>query len=80
MGCRCCTSFVEHIRSIGFSYKAAPQTNARERALSADLAAFRRLTEDGLEPKGIDGMAALEARGVPAHVIEGTIPMIIEAI
>jgi hypothetical protein len=70
----CCSSTKEHLRSISFTWKAAPQVNARERILSRDLAAYKSLTEDGLEPKGIDGMHELVTRDAPAHVIEGQPP------
>lgn len=39
--------------------------------LSKDLAAYKRLTESGLEPAQIDGCHRLETTGASAAQIEG---------
>jgi hypothetical protein len=49
--------------------------NRRDAVLRRDLDAYKRLTDDGLEPKRIDGCAQLEATDAPRHVIEGGLPL-----
>ncbi|MCA1842164.1 MAG: hypothetical protein LC792_03050 [Actinobacteria bacterium] len=49
--------------------------NRRDRQLSKDLGAYRRMIDDGFEPARIDGSADLEARQAPRHEIEGGLPV-----
>lgn len=71
----CCRSARDHFRSIRTIGEGTRHENRRERTLSKDLAAYRSLTEDGLEPKRIDGCAELVGRDAPRHVIEGNLPV-----
>lgn len=61
----------QHYRSVTLATANLVIQNRRDRKLARDLHAYKSLTEDGLEPKRIDGMAELVARDAPAHVIEG---------
>lgn len=63
-GCWACK-----VRSVGVSAEAMPNrkgpiaaVNAKDKVLSDDLAAYKRLRRDGLQPKRIDGSATVEAR------------------
>lgn len=57
------------VLSIGISAEALPNRkgpiaaiNHKDKVLSDDLAAYKRLRRDGLQPKQIDGSAIVEAR------------------
>lgn len=64
-----CPTYRDHLLSVGIAASATPSrrpataaTEVQERQLDRDLDAYRRLRKDGLQPKGIDGSARLEAR------------------
>jgi hypothetical protein len=57
-------------KTISVIGKASGATNERERKLSADLAAYKRLRLEGLQPPGNDGCAALEAESISRCEIE----------
>jgi hypothetical protein len=67
-GCKCkCATFKEHIGSGPFIASSARPTrsnvahqNAVEAQWARDMPAYKRLREEGLQPKHIDGSAALE--------------------
>lgn len=74
----CCASNREHWLSVGFSASAMPSrkasaaaTNARETVLSKDMDAYQRLRRDGVQPKRIDGCAAVEKVARSRSDIEG---------
>lgn len=57
------------VLSIRLSAEATPNRrpqpvdiNRRDKVLEKDLAAYKRLRHDGLQPRGIDGSAAAENR------------------
>lgn len=52
--------------------RALVEGNRKDAVLSADMAAYRRLIADGLEPKSLHGCRDLEARDATAAEIEGT--------
>jgi len=47
------------------------EINARERSWNRDMPAYKRLREQGLQPRQIDGAAALESRASERWQIEG---------
>ncbi len=63
-----CISYREHLLSVAISSTAMPSRNGvaaqvqRERTLDRDLSAYKRLADDGVQPKGITGAADIEAR------------------
>jgi hypothetical protein len=68
--CKCqCSSFREHALGITFSSTAMPtrrpqvvETADTERRWDKDMPAYKRLRDDNLQPRHIDGSAELEAR------------------
>lgn len=48
----------------------AAATNAREARWQKDMPAYRRLRRDGVQPKGIDGCAEVEAKAEAVHEVE----------
>ena len=46
--------------------------NQREKNWSKDMPAYKRLRKEGLQPKAIDGCAAVEQLATSKHQIEGT--------
>ena len=49
--------------------------NEKDRVLDKDLAAYKRLRDDGLQPKNIDGSATVEARANEKWQVEtGILP------
>ena len=68
---------LDKLRSISVSGSAMPtrsnvrQISETEERWSKDFPAYRRLRQDGLQPRTSDGAADLEARGAEAHEIEG---------
>jgi hypothetical protein len=56
-------------RRAGASHAA--WVNATERRWDKDMAAYKRLVGDGLQPPKIDGCAVLEKRAEHRHQIEG---------
>ena len=77
----CTLTYREHLLSIGVSPSATPtrgkgwhasRVNAKEAAFDKDSAAYRRLRKEGLQPRNIDGSAALEQKAeVAEHVTTG---------
>ena len=53
---------IEKYRSISILGKRTQRANQKDSALSKDMAAYRRLRADGLQPAQIAGCAELEAR------------------
>ena len=70
----CCRTERDHYRSLTFATSVLVDGNRSDRVLSADLAAYKRLVQSGLEPKGVNDCARLEATGAPAYEIEGRPP------
>lgn len=66
----CCPTNREHWMSVGVAPSALPtrggarvsDTNRRERELVGDLAAYKALRHDGLQPQGITGAKQLTNR------------------
>lgn len=50
-----------HIRSVQFDGKPPSPQSEMERRWSKDMPAYRRLRDQGLQPRQIDGCAELEA-------------------
>lgn len=71
----CCPSQRDHYRSVSFGTSAeARRIDERERQWARDHAAYRRLRADGLQPKSLDGAAAVEARAdLPVEVEMGKV-------
>ena|SRR5260370_38558468 len=60
-------SFADKIKTISVSKKRGA---AQEKTLAADLAAYRRLRKEGLQPPSVDGAALLEQRSVTRQEIQ----------
>lgn len=58
------SEFADKIRSIGV-LKATP----RDKALDKDMAAYKRLRKNGLQPPTIDGCADLESKATSQEEI-----------
>ena len=57
----CCETQAAHYRSVSFT--AAPSsTTLTERRWDRDMPAYKRLRENGLQPRCIDGCGDLEAK------------------
>jgi len=52
--------------------EAVSHINQREKNWSKDMPAYKRLRKEGLQPKTIDGCAAVEQLATSRHQIEGT--------
>lgn len=67
----CCIDQKSHYRSIVIAGAPSSQT-VQTRQADADMDAYRRLRQDGLQPKSITGSAALEkAADVPFEIESG---------
>lgn len=82
----CSLSYRDHLVGVGLGVDAIPSravtrnpdmpdepctvTRAREKWLTADRDAYKRLRDDGLHPRAIKGAAALEARAETRSEIE----------
>ncbi len=53
--------FAEKSRTVGIESAGTWKINARDKEMSADNAAYRRLRKDGVQPERVDGSARLEA-------------------
>lgn len=67
----CCPSPKEHYRSLRFFSAGLGPLHEKDRVLSQDLMAYKRLIGDGLEPAHIDGCWDMERRDATAAEIEG---------
>lgn len=77
----CTLTFREHLLGIGVAPSATPtrgkgwhaaRTNKKDAQFDKDSAAYRRLRKEGLQPRNIDGSAALEQKAeVAEHVTTG---------
>lgn len=77
----CCPTNRDHWLSVGIGGSAIPSrrgavaaTATAEKALDRDLDAYQRLRHDGLQPKRIDGSAAVEKVATERHHVEGGVP------
>ena len=75
----CTLTYVQHLQGVGVGASAIPnravnrtpgspdepaiQTHIREKRWQRDMAAFRRLSKDGLTPPQVDGSALREREG-----------------
>lgn len=53
----------------------AAHVNATERQWDRDMAAYKRLRRNGVQPPGIDGCAVLEQQATDRVQIEGPVPV-----
>lgn len=65
----CCPSQADHYRSVVVRPLASPASQ-REKALSADLDAYRRLRKHGVQPKTYTGAAHLEREASSSFEVE----------
>lgn len=70
--------FQEKLRSISFAPSAMPSRapgavldGGRESRWEKDIPAYRRLRKDGLQPKKVDGCAAVEQKAESRVDVEG---------
>lgn len=78
-GCSCnCATFREHVGNgpyIGAAARPTRDNNVqavtdREAQLTKDLPAYKRLRQDGLQPKHVGGSADLEKRATDSFEVE----------
>ena len=63
--------FAESARSLSVMSQATRTINRRDATLSTDLAAYKRLRKDGLQPPRIDGSAMRERHAESRAQVEG---------
>lgn len=66
----CCPSPREHYRSLVFNKTGQGTVHDRERKLGADLASYKRLRDNGLQPPRIDGCSVLEKHAATKTEVE----------
>lgn len=66
----CCPSQAEHYRSLVYSKAGIGTKHDRERKLSADMEAYRRLRKQGLQPPRIDGASVTEKHATTKAEVE----------
>lgn len=57
----CCDSPKEHFRSLQFTGIVPCATSQMEKRWEKDMPAYKRLRDDGMQPKNIDGSAKIES-------------------
>lgn len=65
----CCPTQGEHYRSLVIAGAPSAKTMEQRRD-DADMDAYKRLRKDGLQPRGIEGSAALEKAAFTRNEIE----------
>ena len=65
----CCETQAEHYRSVRLS-TGPTQTSRKESQLDTDLAAYKRLTQNGVKPKTFVGAAEFERKAQSKVEIE----------
>lgn len=76
--CKCqCASFREHALGVTVSMSAMPtrkpvvvETTQREQRWERDMPAYKRLRDNGLQPKHIDGSGDMETRAIDSLEVE----------
>jgi len=88
-GCFACKALSVNLAAAAIPNRRPVPTDIdrRDRALSADLPAYKRLRRDGLQPKAVDGSAELEKRvnsqwdiNLGRYVPEKDMPRVREAV
>lgn len=70
----CCDTPADHFRSIGTAHRVAPEVNARDKILSEDMAAYKRLRKGGQVVAKMHGARNLErAAEIPQELKLGMI-------
>ncbi len=72
----CCATQKEHWQSVSFTgvtSAAAKKINKVEAGWDKDMPAYKRLRANGLQPKNIDGCAALESKAETPQEIQAGI-------
>lgn len=76
--CKCkCESFRDHIKGITFAPSATAAgrevaaLNKKEKAMSADHAAYKRLRSEGMQPKSVKGSSSIEKSDTKFEVENG---------
>lgn len=64
----CCASYREHLQSITIHGPSARRSAARQE--EADMHAYKRLVQSGVQPSRIEGAAALERGAESAREVE----------
>lgn len=72
-GCRrgCCPSPAEHYRSLRFLDHGQGSYHQRDQQLTKDRDAYRRLRNEGLQPKRVDGSHYVETMAKTPEQVEG---------
>lgn len=75
----CCPDYKTHIRGINIGNFPTPTTE-KERKWDKDMPAYKRLRQDGLQPKQIDGSYVLERNARHEREVEMGRPLTPETI
>ncbi len=59
-GCYACELLTKHLAPSALGSKAAIELVNKDKQWDADMAAYRRLRKDGVQPRTIDGAAVIE--------------------
>lgn len=59
-GCYACELLTKHLAPSAMGSASAIEIVGRDKRWDADMAAYRRLRKDGVQPRMIDGSAAIE--------------------
>jgi hypothetical protein len=65
----CCPDYKTHIRGISIGSFPTPVTE-KERKWELDMPAYKRLRQNGLQPKKIDGSYVIERSAKDAREVE----------
>lgn len=67
----CCPSPREHYKSLRFLDVGQGSYHQKDRQLAKDRDAYKRLRQDGLQPKRVDGSHRVEAEATTKAQVEG---------
>ena len=67
----CCPSPKEHYKSLTFTYRGEGSYHQRDRQLAKDRDAYKRLRDEGLQPRSVDGSHRVEQTASTPAQVEG---------
>lgn len=67
----CCPSPAEHYKSLRFLDRGEGSYHQRDRQLTRDRDAYKRLRMEGLQPRSVDGSHKVEATASTPAEVEG---------
>jgi len=67
----CCPSPAEHYKSLSYVDHGQGSYHTKDRQLGKDRDAYKRLRQNGLQPKRVDGSARVEQTANTTAQVEG---------